>query len=161
MKKIGRPKSNNPRNIRLEITLNKNEDIKLKKISENKKSSRTSILIKGLKLFENIENSRNVLFKSVLPEEIKKGGKKIMERFDSVGTLAKLTNKDPKIVQQELIDSGLPKKIMEKFIKCYNDQVEVEHTYEGINFSVICTVTYDFQVRDEIHWTIHYDKIKI
>lgn len=52
MKKIGRPKSENPRNIRLEITLNKDEDIRLKKISETLKLSKTKTIIKGLELLE-------------------------------------------------------------------------------------------------------------
>lgn len=69
MKKIGRPKSNNPRNIRLEITLNKDEDAKLKKMSETIKSSKTSTLVKGLELFEK---KRIDFFKFILPEEGKK-----------------------------------------------------------------------------------------
>jgi hypothetical protein fuD12_10922 len=52
MKKIGRPKSNNPRNIRLEITLNKDENEKLKKMSETLKLSKTSTIVKGLELLE-------------------------------------------------------------------------------------------------------------
>lgn len=52
MKKIGRPKSENPRNIRLEITLNKDEDIRLKKMSETLKLSKTKTIIKGLELLE-------------------------------------------------------------------------------------------------------------
>ncbi len=156
MKKIGRPKSNNPRNIRLEITLNKDENEKLKKISETIKSSKTSTLVKGLELFEK---KRADFFESILPEEgetkTEEGGIRIMQGFDSVGTLAELTNKDPKVVQQDLIDSGLPKKVMENF-KCYGD-----HEYEGIKFSVTCTVTYEFQIRDEVHWNVHYDKIEV
>lgn len=50
--KIGRPKSINPRNIRLEITLNKDEDFKLKKISESLKLSKTRTIVKGLELLE-------------------------------------------------------------------------------------------------------------
>ncbi|CAL7899697.1 hypothetical protein MWF99_09290 [Fusobacterium necrophorum] len=50
--KIGRPKSDNPRNIRLEITLNKDEDFKLKKISESLKLSKTRTIVKGLELLE-------------------------------------------------------------------------------------------------------------
>ncbi|MCI7343403.1 MAG: hypothetical protein MSH33_05605 [Fusobacterium necrophorum] len=50
--KIGRPKSVNPRNIRLEITLNKDEDFKLKKISESLKLSKTRTIVKGLELLE-------------------------------------------------------------------------------------------------------------
>lgn len=161
MKKIGRPKSNNPRNIRLEITLNKDEDAKLKKMSETIKSSKTSTLVKGLELFEK---KRIDFFKFILPEEGKKkteeGSIRIMQGFDSVGTLAKLTNKDPKVVQQDLIDSGLPKKVMRNF-KCYGDQVKVNHEYDGIKFSVTCTITYKFQIRDEVHWEVHYDKIEI
>lgn len=161
MKKIGRPKSNNPRNIRLEITLNKSEDEKLKKMSEIIKSSKTSTLVRGLELFEK---KRANFFESILPEEGKtkteEGGIRIMQGFDSVGTLAELTNKDPKVVQQDLIDSGLPKKVMENF-KCYGDQVKVDHEYEGIKFSVTCTVTYKFQIRDEVHWNVHYDKIEV
>ena len=34
MKKMGRPKSDNPRNKRLEIKLTENEDLELKKLSE-------------------------------------------------------------------------------------------------------------------------------
>ena len=52
MKKIGRPKSDNPRNIRLEITLNKDENEKLKRMSETLKLSKTSIIVKGLELLE-------------------------------------------------------------------------------------------------------------
>ena len=52
MKKIGRPKSDNPRNIRLEITLNKDENEKLKRMSETLKSSKTSTIVKGLELLE-------------------------------------------------------------------------------------------------------------
>ncbi len=52
MKKIGRPKGDNPRNIRLEITLNKDENEKLKKISETLKLSKTSNVVKGLELLE-------------------------------------------------------------------------------------------------------------
>ena len=52
MKKIGRPKSNNPRNIRLEITLNKDENEKLKRMSETLKLSKTSTVVKGLELLE-------------------------------------------------------------------------------------------------------------
>lgn len=52
MKKIGRPKSENPRNIRLEITLNKDEDISLKKMSETLKLSKTKTIVKGLELLE-------------------------------------------------------------------------------------------------------------
>ena len=52
MKKIGRPKSDNPRNIRLEITLNKNENEKLKRMSEILKLSKTSTIVKGLELLE-------------------------------------------------------------------------------------------------------------
>ena len=50
MKKIGRPKSNNPRNIRLEITLNKDENENLKRISETLKLSKRSTIVKGLEL---------------------------------------------------------------------------------------------------------------
>nr|DAX86246.1 MAG TPA: NikA, BACTERIAL CONJUGATION, RELAXASE, DNA [Caudoviricetes sp.] len=53
MKKIGRPKSDNPRNIRLEITLNKDENFKLIKISEILGLSKTSTIVKGLELLEN------------------------------------------------------------------------------------------------------------
>ena len=52
MKKIGRPKSDNPRNIRLEITLNKDENEKLKRMSETLKLSKTSTIVKGLELLE-------------------------------------------------------------------------------------------------------------
>ena len=52
MKKIGRPKSDNPRNIRLEITLNKDENEKLKWMSETLKLSKTSTIVKGLELLE-------------------------------------------------------------------------------------------------------------
>lgn len=52
MKKIGRPKSDNPRNIRLEITLNKDENEKLKRMSEILKLSKTSTIVKGLELLE-------------------------------------------------------------------------------------------------------------
>lgn len=50
MKKVGRPKSNNPRNIRLEITLNKDENENLKRISETLKLSKTSTIVEGLEL---------------------------------------------------------------------------------------------------------------
>ena len=52
MKKIGRPKSDNPRNIRLEITLSKDENEKLKRMSETLKLSKTSTIVKGLELLE-------------------------------------------------------------------------------------------------------------
>nr|DAN82267.1 MAG TPA: NikA, BACTERIAL CONJUGATION, RELAXASE, DNA [Bacteriophage sp.] len=52
MKKIGRPKSDNPRNIRLEITLNKDENEKLKRMSEILKLSKTSTIVKGLEFLE-------------------------------------------------------------------------------------------------------------
>lgn len=52
MKKMGRPKSDNPRNIRLEITLNKDENEKLKHLSESLKLSKTSTIVKGLELLE-------------------------------------------------------------------------------------------------------------
>lgn len=53
MKKKGRPKSDNPRNIRLEITLNKDENFKLIKISGILGLSKTSTIVKGLELLEN------------------------------------------------------------------------------------------------------------
>ena len=52
MKKIGRPKSENPRNIRLEITLNNQENETLKEVSEKLKASKTRTLIKGLELLK-------------------------------------------------------------------------------------------------------------
>ena len=45
MKKKGRPKSDNPRNIRLEITLNKDENFKLIKISGILGLSKTSTIV--------------------------------------------------------------------------------------------------------------------
>lgn len=50
MKKIGRPKSDNPRNKRLEIKLTESEDLELKKLSENLKITRTAIILKGIDL---------------------------------------------------------------------------------------------------------------
>ena len=50
MKKMGRPKSNNPRNKRLEIKLTESEDLELKKLSENLKITRTAIILKGIDL---------------------------------------------------------------------------------------------------------------
>ena len=52
LKKIGRPKSENPRNIRLEITLNNQENETLKEVSEKLKASKTRTLIKGLELLK-------------------------------------------------------------------------------------------------------------
>ena len=40
MKKMGRPKSDNPRNKRLEIKLTESEDLELKKLSEDFKRYR-------------------------------------------------------------------------------------------------------------------------
>nr|DAX90091.1 MAG TPA: hypothetical protein [Caudoviricetes sp.] len=50
LKKMGRPKSNNPRNKRLEIKLTESEDLELKKLSENLKITRTAIILKGIDL---------------------------------------------------------------------------------------------------------------
>ncbi|ERL26255.1 MULTISPECIES: hypothetical protein [unclassified Leptotrichia] len=50
MKKMGRPKSDNPRNKRLEIKLTESEDLELKKLSENLKITRTAIILKGIDL---------------------------------------------------------------------------------------------------------------
>jgi len=50
MKKMGRPKSDNPRNKRLEIKLTESEDLELKKLSENLKTTRTAIILKGIDL---------------------------------------------------------------------------------------------------------------
>ena len=52
MKKMGRPKSDNPRNKRLEIKLTENEDLELKKLSEKHKITRTAIILKGIDLFK-------------------------------------------------------------------------------------------------------------
>ena len=52
MKKMGRPKSDNPRNKRLEIKLTENEDLELKKLSEKFKVTRTAIILKGIDLFK-------------------------------------------------------------------------------------------------------------
>ena len=52
MKKMGRPKSDNPRNKRLEIKLTENEDLELKKLSEKLKITRTTIILKGIDLFK-------------------------------------------------------------------------------------------------------------
>ena len=63
MKKIGRPKSDNPRNIRLEITLNKDENEKLKRMSETLKLSKTSTIVKGLELLEKeLDKKNNTLY---------------------------------------------------------------------------------------------------
>ena len=45
--KMGRP-TNNPRNKRLEIRLNEEEDKKLKECSEKLRLSKTDVLMKGL-----------------------------------------------------------------------------------------------------------------
>jgi hypothetical protein fuD12_10922 len=50
LKKMGRPKSDNPRNKRLEIKLTESEDLELKKLSENLKITRTAIILKGIDL---------------------------------------------------------------------------------------------------------------
>nr|DAR88726.1 MAG TPA: NikA, BACTERIAL CONJUGATION, RELAXASE, DNA [Caudoviricetes sp.] len=50
MKKMGRPKSDNPRNKRLEIKLTESEDLELKNLSENLKITRTAIILKGIDL---------------------------------------------------------------------------------------------------------------
>ena len=50
MKKLGRPKSDNPRNKRLEIKLTESEDLELKNLSENLKITRTAIILKGIDL---------------------------------------------------------------------------------------------------------------
>nr|DAS75649.1 MAG TPA: NikA, BACTERIAL CONJUGATION, RELAXASE, DNA [Caudoviricetes sp.] len=50
MKKMGRPKSDNPRNKRLEIKLTESEDLELKKLSEDLKITRTAIILKGIDL---------------------------------------------------------------------------------------------------------------
>ena len=52
MKKMGRPKSDNPRNKRLEIKLTENEDLELKKLSEKLKITRKAIILKGIDLFK-------------------------------------------------------------------------------------------------------------
>ena len=52
MKKMGRPKSDNPRNKRLEIKLTENEDFELKKLSEKLKITRTAIILKRIDLFK-------------------------------------------------------------------------------------------------------------
>ena len=52
MKKMGRPKSDNPRTNRLEIKLTENEDLELKKLSEKLKITRTAIILKGIDLFK-------------------------------------------------------------------------------------------------------------
>ena len=52
MRKMGRPKSDNPRNKRLEIKLTENEDLELKKLSEKLKITRTAIILKGIDLFK-------------------------------------------------------------------------------------------------------------
>ena len=52
MKKMGRPKSDNPRNKRLEIKLTENEDLELKQLSEKLKITRTAIILKGIDLFK-------------------------------------------------------------------------------------------------------------
>ena len=52
MKKMGRPKSDNPRKKRLEIKLTENEDLELKKLSEKLKITRTAIILKGIDLFK-------------------------------------------------------------------------------------------------------------
>ena len=50
MKKMWRPKSDNPRNKRLEIKLTESEDLELKKLSEDLKITRTAIILKGIDL---------------------------------------------------------------------------------------------------------------
>lgn len=48
-KKMGRPKSVNPRNIRLEIRLNKRENEMLEECVKNLNVTKTDVLMKGLK----------------------------------------------------------------------------------------------------------------
>ena len=48
-KKMGRPKSLNPRKIRLEIRLNEKENELLEKCVKSLKITKTEVLVKGLK----------------------------------------------------------------------------------------------------------------
>lgn len=51
--RTGRPKSDNPKNARLEIRLTQHEADRLKKCADTLKVSRTEVLIKGLELVES------------------------------------------------------------------------------------------------------------
>ncbi len=51
--RTGRPKSDNPKNMRLEIRLTQYEADRLKKCADTLKVSRTEVLIKGLELVES------------------------------------------------------------------------------------------------------------
>lgn len=79
---------------------------------------------------------------------------------DVTGFLGRLTQKNPKIVQQNLINSGLIHKIMQNH-KVFGETVEVKHEYDGINFSVKATVIPQFIIMNEIHWFVHYDEIEL
>ncbi len=54
-KKVGRPLSTEPKNIRLEIRLTQNQAERIEKCAKKNNLTKTEVLIKGFELFE-VEN---------------------------------------------------------------------------------------------------------
>lgn len=52
MPRTGRPKSDNPKNINLNIRLTKNDADRLQKYADTLQTSRTSVILRGLNLVE-------------------------------------------------------------------------------------------------------------
>ena len=52
MPRTGRPKSDNPKNINLNIRLTKNDAERLQKYADTLQTSRTNVILRGLNLVE-------------------------------------------------------------------------------------------------------------
>lgn len=52
MKRLGRPKSDNPKKIRLEIKLTQSESNKLQKCAETLQTSKSAVVLRGIDLVE-------------------------------------------------------------------------------------------------------------
>lgn len=53
MARIGRPKSVNPQNVRLEIRLTQDESERLRRCADSLETTRTDVLKRGIKLVED------------------------------------------------------------------------------------------------------------